>query len=106
MDDGHRPAEVALSPGERVVLRRIEAELGADRRLARRLRHPASRLCAPLTLAALTCASLVLAALGVSTSEPVLVWSFAAVWPCTLLTALRLLCRVTRPGQPTTTPWL
>jgi Protein of unknown function (DUF3040) len=106
VDDGHPCDDVTLSPRERLALRGIEAELGSDRRLARRMRRPVPRLCEPAALTVLACASVFLAAMGISTSAPAYVWSFAVVWPCTLLTVLRLLCRATRPGGPTTTPWV
>ncbi|NUO42281.1 MAG: DUF3040 domain-containing protein [Streptomyces sp.] len=113
VNDRSDPDDVVLSPHERLTLRRIEAELSGDRRLTRRMRRllhqPADRLhhrpgrpvprrALPLSTAALLSASMFLVVMGVRTSDPVLLWCFAALWPLTLLQAFRLLCRVTEAG--------
>ncbi|MGW2570784.1 DUF3040 domain-containing protein [Streptomyces sp. NPDC001537] len=100
------PDDVVLSSRERLALRSIEAELSCDRRLARRMRgEPGSRLWLPLSVALLACASLFLVAMGIRTSDPVVIWCFAGVWPFTLLQAFRLLCRARR-GTDRLTSWL
>ncbi|MFI9827076.1 DUF3040 domain-containing protein [Streptomyces sp. NPDC051913] len=127
MNDRSDPDDVVLSPHERLTLRRIEAELSGDRRLTRRMcrllhqpagrphhraGRPVPRRALPLSTAALLSASVFLVVMGVRTSDPVLLWCFAALWPLTLLQAFRLLCRVTeagpeartRSGEPGT-PW-
>ncbi|WP_405733347.1 DUF3040 domain-containing protein [Streptomyces sp. NBC_00028] len=120
MNDRSDPDDVVLSPHERLALRRIEAELSGDRRLTRRMHRllhqpayrqhhragrphhragrPAPRRALPLSTAALLSASVFLVVMGVRTSDPVLLWCFAALWPLTLLQAFRLLCRVTEAG--------
>ncbi|MFF4803162.1 DUF3040 domain-containing protein [Streptomyces sp. NPDC001351] len=100
------PDDVVLSPHERLALRSIEAELRGDRRLARSMRRPPiSRLWLPLSVAVLSCASLVLVVMGIRTSDPVVIWCFAGLWPFTLLQAFRLLWRASR-GTDRITSWL
>ncbi|MFI5683203.1 DUF3040 domain-containing protein [Streptomyces sp. NPDC051636] len=108
MNDRSHSDDVELTAHERLALLRIEAELGRDRRLARRMSTSPPRVWLPLTAAVLMCASVVLGVLGIRTSDPALVWGFAVVWPLTLLTAFRLLCRVTENGDRATraTPWV
>ncbi|WP_329336215.1 DUF3040 domain-containing protein [Streptomyces sp. NBC_00663] len=111
MNDRSDRDDVVLSPHERLALRRIEAELSGDRRLTRRMHRllhhragrPVSRRGLPLSTAALLSASVFLVVMGVRTSDPVLLWCFAALWPLTLLQAFRLLCRVTEAGPETKT---
>jgi hypothetical protein len=105
VENRNDPDDVVLSPHERLTLRYIEAELRGDRRLARRMRRRGSRVWLPLSVAALACASLVLIVLGIRTSDPAVIWCFAALWPLTLLQAFRLLCRAvprvrSRWGEP------
>ncbi|WP_435837018.1 hypothetical protein [Streptomyces asoensis] len=47
----------------------------------------------PWTMAVLLALSVTLMVYGITTSEPGVIWAFAAVWPLTLYTAFRLLCR-------------
>jgi hypothetical protein len=98
------PDDVVLSPTERLALREIERRLDGDRHLARRMRgpRPALGLWLPLSVAVLSCASLFLIVMGIRTSDPVVIWCFALLWPLTLLQAFRLLCRVTRLGDRVT----
>ncbi|MFE2515719.1 DUF3040 domain-containing protein [Streptomyces mirabilis] len=91
MENRNDPDGIALSSHERLVLLRIEAALRQDRRLARRMRHPGARPWLPLSVAALTCASLLLLVMGILTSDLAVLWCFAALWPVTLLLAFRLL---------------
>ncbi|MFC9635723.1 DUF3040 domain-containing protein [Streptomyces mirabilis] len=91
MENRNDPDDVALASHERLSLLRIEAALRQDRHLARRMRHPGSRPCLPLSVAALTYASLLLLVMGILTSSAAALWCFAALWPVTLLLAFRLL---------------
>ncbi|MFG2127162.1 DUF3040 domain-containing protein [Streptomyces sp. NPDC048751] len=103
MEDGHTD-DVRLSPGERLALLRIEATLGRDRRFARAMRgEPPVRtrrglpwLTASVLL--LASASILLAVLAIRTSNPTVIWCFAALWPLTLFQTFRLLRRLVRRG--------
>jgi hypothetical protein len=116
VNDRSDPDDIVLSPHERLALRRMEAELSADRRLTRRMRHhmnrrlrrPVSRRWLPLSTAALLSASVFLVVMGVRTSDPAVLWCFAVLWPLTLLQGFRLLCRAGREGPRRAergTPW-
>ncbi|MFE7174140.1 DUF3040 domain-containing protein [Streptomyces sp. NPDC057616] len=97
MNERNEPDDTILTPHERLTLRHIEADLISDRRLVRRmgqLRGPRPWRRLALSVAMLTCASLFLAVLGIRTSDPAVIWSFAALWPFTVLQAFRLLCRM------------
>ena len=92
-----------LSFRERLILKHIETELRRDRGLSRTLRgnHALSvprrdrRLSAVVTL--LGAASVFLMVVGIRTSDPAVIWAFAALWPFTLFPAFRLLCRWSGP---------
>ncbi|MFG2466064.1 DUF3040 domain-containing protein [Streptomyces canus] len=95
-----------LPDHEQRILEEMERALRRDRRLVRRLRRLSrrrrlSRLvsCTPRPWAAalLLAASVGLMVSGIITSEPGVIWAFAAVWPVTLYGAFRLLCRWTEP---------
>ncbi|MFJ9543327.1 DUF3040 domain-containing protein [Streptomyces sp. NPDC101225] len=108
MNERDEPDDIMLSDHERIALRHIEAGLGDDRRLVRRMgrmERPRPWRLLALSVAMLACASLILAVLGIRTSAPVAIWSFAAVWPLTLLQAFRLLCR-TSSARDRFTSWL
>ncbi|MEU5595299.1 DUF3040 domain-containing protein [Streptomyces sp. NPDC020298] len=96
MKDRSHSDDVELTTHERLTLFGIEAELRRDRRLARRMSPSRPRVWLALAAALLMCASLTLGILGFRTSDPGLVWAFAAVWPLTLMAAFRLLCRAAR----------
>ncbi|MFG2026587.1 DUF3040 domain-containing protein [Streptomyces sp. NPDC048825] len=97
-----------LPDREQRILEDIEADLRRDRRLRRRLRtlrikrrlNPAwiadYRPRVP-TVALLLAMSVVLMVVGIRTSEPAVIWAFAALWPLTLFGLFRLLCRWTEP---------
>ncbi|KPI06104.1 DUF3040 domain-containing protein [Streptomyces mirabilis] len=91
MENRNDPDDVALASHERLTLLLIEAELRQDRHLARRMRHPGSPPWLSLSVAALTCASLLLLVTGILATNLVALWCFAALWPVTLLLAFRLL---------------
>ncbi|MFJ8143116.1 DUF3040 domain-containing protein [Streptomyces sp. NPDC096013] len=99
MESRNNPDDVALSSHERLALWRIEAELRQDRRLARRMRHPVARPWLPLSVAALTCASLLLLVVGILTSDSAALWCLAALWPTTILLAFRMLRRPAGTGD-------
>ncbi|MFD4612446.1 DUF3040 domain-containing protein [Streptomyces sp. NPDC088337] len=91
-----------LPDREQRILNEIERALSRDRRLVRRLRSGRKRpvLCRVASYAPplwavmlLTAVSLALLTAGAVSSEPGVIWAFAAVWPVTLFCALRLLCR-------------
>ncbi|MGW7210831.1 DUF3040 domain-containing protein [Streptomyces sp. NPDC054837] len=81
----------------------LERALRRDRRLERRMgrlgrcRRPVLARVAhyrphPWTVAVLLAISVGLVAAGIDTSEPAVIWAFAALWPVTLYAAFRLLC--------------
>ncbi|WP_324786870.1 DUF3040 domain-containing protein [Streptomyces sp. H51] len=93
-----------LPEHEQRILDEMERMLRRDRRLNRRLRtlrprrRPLLRRVVAyrprlLTVAALLALSLGLMVTGTTTSQPGLIWAFAAVWPVTLFAGFRLLCR-------------
>ncbi|MGX1478498.1 UNVERIFIED_CONTAM: hypothetical protein RKD50_007306 [Streptomyces canus] len=98
-----------LPDHEQRILEEMERALRRDRRLARRLRRLSrpsrgpglSRLVSctppPWAVALLLAMSVGLMVSGIITSEPGVIWAFAAVWPVTLYGAFRLLCRWTEP---------
>ncbi|MFD5266391.1 DUF3040 domain-containing protein [Streptomyces sp. NPDC058335] len=87
-----------LSDQEQRVLEEMERALSRDRRLDRRLRTFSLPPRGPRlrTAASLLAVSVTLMVTGIVTSEPGVIWAFAAVWPVTLFTVFRLLCRWTK----------
>ncbi|MFE9452758.1 DUF3040 domain-containing protein [Streptomyces sp. NPDC006739] len=103
MDDWDHLDDVRLSPLERLALLEIESRLSEDRRLVRVMRGPHGGVRLPSALpsavALLAMASVFVVVMGIRTSDPLLPWCFAALWPLTLLQAIRLLRRLRRrPG--------
>jgi hypothetical protein len=97
-----------LRDDEQHILDQMERALRRDRRLDRRMRaldrgrRPAlTRLARyrprPWTVAVLLVVSVALMAAGIDTAEPAVIWTFAAVWPVTLYSAFRLVCKWTEP---------
>lgn len=97
-----------LPDHEQRILDQMEADLRRDRRLRRRLRtlrmkrrlnpaRVADYQPRAATVALLSVVSVVLMVVGIRTSEPVVIWAFAALWPLTLFGVFRLLCRWTEP---------
>lgn len=95
-----------LPEHEQRILDEVERALRRDRRLERRLRtfRPSrrpdpARLLAhrprTLTVLLLLAVSVTLMVTGIVTSEPGVIWAFAAVWPVTLFAVFRTLCRWT-----------
>lgn len=97
MDDGDTD-DVRLSPSERLALLRIEVTLGRDRRFARAMRGKPAGAWLTVSVLLLAASSVFLAVLGIRTSDPVVVWCFAALWPLTLFQTFRLLRRLSRRG--------
>lgn len=91
VENRNDPDGIALSSYERLSLLLIEAELRQDRHLVRRMRHPGARPWLSMSVAALTCASLLLLVTGILTTNLAVLWCFTALWPVTLLLAFRLL---------------
>ncbi|MEU9169859.1 DUF3040 domain-containing protein [Streptomyces sp. NPDC048420] len=97
-----------LPDHEQRILDEVERALRRDRRLDRRLRTlrlrrrpDLSRVAQYrphiLTVGLLLAASIALLVTGIVTSRPAVIWAFAAVWPLTLFSVFRLLCRWTEP---------
>ncbi|WP_033319333.1 DUF3040 domain-containing protein [Streptomyces yerevanensis] len=97
-----------LPDREQRILDEMEVDLRRDRRLRRRLRTlRIKRRLNPAraadyqprvpTVALLLSVSVVLMVAGIRTSEPVVIWAFAVLWPLTLFGVFRLLCRWTEP---------
>ncbi|AMW13699.1 hypothetical protein A4E84_31830 [Streptomyces qaidamensis] len=97
-----------LPENEQRILDEMERALRRDRRLDRKLRsHRVSRcpdlahLLARLasyrprvrTVMILLAVSVGLMVAGIVTSEPGVIWAFAALWPLTMFAAFRLMCR-------------
>ncbi|MDT0387648.1 DUF3040 domain-containing protein [Streptomyces sp. DSM 41921] len=97
-----------LPDHEQRILDEMERVLRRDRRLDRRMRtlrpgrrpDPAglpARLASyrprVLTVAVLFAVSTGLMVAGMVTSEPAVIWAFAALWPPTLFAGFRLMCR-------------
>ncbi|MEU4659452.1 DUF3040 domain-containing protein [Streptomyces sp. NPDC023723] len=93
-----------LPEHEQRILDDMERALRRDRRLDRRLRtfrpdrrpDPARLLTyrpRALTVLLLLAGSVTLMVTGIVTSEPGVIWAFAAVWPVTLFAVFRLMCR-------------
>lgn len=95
MESRNDPDGVTLSSYELLALWRIEAGLRQDRRLARRMRRPGARPSLPLSVAALTCGSLIFLVTGILTSDKTVLWCLVALWPVTVLLAFRMLRRQT-----------
>ncbi|MEV7994953.1 DUF3040 domain-containing protein [Streptomyces sp. NPDC086077] len=97
-----------LRDDEQHILFEIERALRRDRRLDRQMRTLGRRRRPrlgrvarwrprPWTAAVLLVVSVALMAAGIDTSEPAVIWTLAAVWPVTLYSVFRLLCRWTEP---------
>ncbi|MFD5448990.1 DUF3040 domain-containing protein [Streptomyces sp. NPDC003470] len=93
-----------LPDHEQRILDEVERALRRDRRLDRRLRtlrlrrgpdltRLASYRPRTLTVFLLLALSVTLMVTGVVTSEPAVIWAFAAVWPLALFAVLRRLLR-------------
>ncbi|MER7927456.1 DUF3040 domain-containing protein [Streptomyces sp. NPDC096057] len=93
MESRNDPDGVTLSSQERLALWRIEAELRQDRRLARRMRRSGIRPWLPLSVATLTCASLILLVIGILTPNAAVLWCLLVLWPVTVVLAFGMLRR-------------
>lgn len=88
-----------LSVSERFILKDIERRLRRDPRLRHRMRagRRVRSHWLPLAVTLLGAASLFLLVVGIRTSDPLVIWAFAGLWPLTLVQVFRLLCRWTEP---------
>ncbi|WP_430378466.1 DUF3040 domain-containing protein [Streptomyces sp. B1-3] len=95
-----------LPDHEQRILDEMERALRRDRRLERRMRTHRMRRSPDLsrvthyrphllTVGLLLTVSITLMVLGIVTSRPAVIWTFAALWPLTLFASFRLLCRWT-----------
>ncbi|MGQ4384022.1 DUF3040 domain-containing protein [Streptomyces sp. SAS_270] len=89
--------DVRLSLREWLILKDIESALRRGRRTGGPLRTPRRSIWLPTAVGFLVAASGFLMVAGIRTSDPAVIWAFAAVWPFALLQAFRLLCRCTTP---------
>ncbi|MFB7242019.1 DUF3040 domain-containing protein [Streptomyces populi] len=104
MDDSDRTDGVRLTARERAALAEIEEGLRQDHDPAPVPSRPSGGRRLPLTVALMLVCSVVLAVVGIRTSEPALLWCFAVMWPLTVLQIIRLLGRWIRTTGPFT-PW-
>ncbi|MBC9726501.1 DUF3040 domain-containing protein [Streptomyces sp. TRM68367] len=95
-----------LPDHEQRILDEMERALRRDRRLDRRLRTLRARRFPDLarlaaysprlrTVVSLLAVSVALMVAGIVTSEPAVIWAFAALWPLALFAVFRTLCRWT-----------
>ncbi|MEU5042473.1 DUF3040 domain-containing protein [Streptomyces griseorubiginosus] len=95
-----------LPDHEQRILDEVERALRRDRRLERRMRTHRMRRWPDLsrvthyrphvlTVGLLLTVSITLMVLGIVTSRPAVIWTFAALWPLNLFASFRLLCRWT-----------
>jgi hypothetical protein len=86
--------EAALRRGDRRLdrrLRTLRMRRGPD------FRRLASYEPRTAVVAVWLCVSVTLMVTGICTSEPGVIWAFAAVWPVTLYGVFRVLCRWSGP---------
>ncbi|MFE2531256.1 DUF3040 domain-containing protein [Streptomyces sp. NPDC059371] len=102
MDEKDRADGVRLTARERVALAEIEEGLRQGQEPPPR--RPSGGLRLPFMVALMLMCSVVLAVVGIRTSEAALLWCFAVVWPLTVLQIVRLLGRWIRTTGPFT-PW-
>ncbi|MEU4087097.1 DUF3040 domain-containing protein [Streptomyces aureus] len=105
MDESDRTDGVRLTARERAALAEIEEGLrhqDEDPAPEPRRRSGGRRL--PIMVALMSVCSVVLAVVGIRTSQPALLWCFAVMWPLTVLQLVRLLGRWIRSTGPFT-PW-
>ncbi|KAB1990311.1 DUF3040 domain-containing protein [Streptomyces triticiradicis] len=104
MDDRDRTDGVRLTARERAALAEIEEGLRQDHDPAPTPCRPTGGRRLPVVVALMLVCSVVLAVVGIRTSEPALLWCFAVMWPLTVLQVIRLLGRWIRTTGPFT-PW-
>lgn len=106
MDEKDHADGVRLTARERAALAEIEEGLRQDHEPdhepAPRRRSGRRRL--PIAVALMLICSMVLAVVGITTSQAALLWCFAVLWPLTVLQLVRLLGRWIRATGPFT-PW-
>jgi hypothetical protein len=91
--------DVRLSLRERLIFKDIEFALRRGHRFGGLLRTARGAIWLPLAVALSAAASVILMVAGIRTSDPAVIWAFAAVWPLTLFQSFRLLCRWSTPRR-------
>jgi len=104
VDESDRTDGVRLTARERAALAEIEEGLRQDHDLAPAPRRPSGGRRLPVTVALMLVCSVVLAVVGIRTSNAAFLWCFAVLWPLTMLQLVRLLGRWIRTTGPFT-PW-
>ncbi|MEU4172524.1 DUF3040 domain-containing protein [Streptomyces sp. NPDC026665] len=104
MDEKDRADGVRLTARERAALAEIEEGLRQDQEPAPTPRRPSGGRLLPITVALMLVCSVVLAVVGARTSDAILLWCFAVLWPLTVLQIVRLLGRWIKTTGPFT-PW-
>ncbi|WP_328663964.1 DUF3040 domain-containing protein [Streptomyces sp. NBC_00328] len=102
MDERDHADGVRLTARERAALAEIEEGLRQDP--APEPHRPSGGRRLPVAVALMLVCSVVLAVVGIRTSNAALLWSFAVLWPLTALQLVRLLGRWIRSTGPFT-PW-
>jgi hypothetical protein len=102
VDERDHADGVRLTARERAALAEIEEGLRQDPAPAPRRPSGGRRL--PVAVALMLVCSVVLAVVGIRTSNAVFLWCFAVLWPLTALQFVRLLGRWIRSTGPFT-PW-
>ncbi|MGQ4378048.1 DUF3040 domain-containing protein [Streptomyces sp. SAS_267] len=104
MDERDHADGVRLTARERAVLAEIEEGLRQEHAPAPAPRRPSGGRRLPIAVALMFTCSVVLAVVGVCTSDAAFLWCFAVLWPLTMLQIVRLLSRWIRTTGPFT-PW-
>jgi len=102
VDERDHADGVRLTARERAALAEIEEGLRQDHEPPPR--RPSGGRWLPLTVVLMLMCSVVLAVVGIRTSDAALLWCFAVLWPLTMVQIIRLLGRWIRTTGPFT-PW-
>lgn len=104
MDEKDRADGVRLTARERAALAEIEEGLRQDNDAEPAPHRPPRGRLLPIAVALMLVGSVVLAVVGARTSDAILLWCFAVLWPLTVLQIVRLLGRWIKTTGPFT-PW-
>ncbi|MFF3448507.1 DUF3040 domain-containing protein [Streptomyces sp. NPDC002667] len=104
MDDRDHTDGVRLTARERAALAEMEEGLRQTHDPAPTPRRPSGGRRLALAVAMMLTCSVVLAVVGIRTSNAALLWCFAVLWPLTVIQTVRLLSRWIRTTGPFT-PW-
>ncbi|MER5400681.1 DUF3040 domain-containing protein [Streptomyces sp. NPDC002599] len=104
VDEKDHADGVRLTARERAALAEIEEGLRRDHAPAPAPHHPSGGRRLPVAVALMLVCSVVLAVVGIRTSDAAFLWCFAVLWPLTVLQIVRLLGRWIRATGPFT-PW-